>query len=77
MAKKLSNNKKINDIAKIAEAQGWRVIKGGSNHILFYPPDKKEGLVSMSSTPSSPRNFKNIIQILKSKGLDIDKAHYQ
>lgn len=71
MSKQMSSNKEVRKIIKKALQQGWRVEKGKANHILFYPPDGGEGFVTMSSTPSSPRNFKNVLSMLKAKGLKL------
>lgn len=72
MAKKqMSPSKEVNKIVKLARKQGWEVVKTNSSHILFYSPNKVNGLVTMPSTPSSPRNFKNVLSILKSKGLKL------
>jgi hypothetical protein len=69
MSKQLSSNKEVNKLVKKAVQQGWRVEKGNTNHIMFYPPDIEEGFVTVSSTPSSTRNFKNGLSMLKAKGL--------
>jgi predicted RNA binding protein YcfA (HicA-like mRNA interferase family) len=50
---------------------GWRVEKSSGSHILFFPPDVDDGFVTMSSTPSSTRNYKNALSKLRSKGLEI------
>lgn len=68
---RLSPSKEVNKIVKLAKKEGWRVEKTNSSHILFYPPDVDDGIVTMSSTPSSPRNFKNILSKLKAKGLKL------
>jgi hypothetical protein len=69
MSKQLSSNKEVNKLVRKAVKQGWRVEKGNANHIMFYPPDLDKGIVTVSSTPSSPRNFKNGLSMLKAKGL--------
>lgn len=71
MAKQLSSNKEVMKVVRIALKQGWRVEKGGGNHILFYPPDEVDGFVTMSSSPSSTRNFKNALAFLRKKGLKL------
>lgn len=71
MAKQLSSNKEVMKIVRTALKQGWRVEKGGGNHILFYPPGGVEGFVTMSSSPSSTRNFKNALSFLRQKGLKL------
>lgn len=71
MRKRLSSDKEVNRIVRIALSSGWRVEKGGGNHVLFYPPDKDEGFVTMPSSPSSSRNFKNMLSKLRAKGLDV------
>lgn len=71
MSKLLSADKEVRNIAKLAIKAGWRVEKANSGHILLYPPDKGEGFVTMSSSPSSSRNFKNVILLLRSKGLKV------
>jgi len=69
MSKQMSSNKEINKLVKKAIKQNWRVEKGNANHLMFYPPDSTEGIVTVSSTPSSPRNHKNMLSLLKAKGL--------
>lgn len=71
MGKQMSSNKEVNKLVKKAVKQGWRVEKGNANHIMFYPPNIAEGFVTVSSTPSSERNFKNGLSLLRSKGLNI------
>lgn len=64
-------NKEVNALIRKAVKQGWRVEKGGTNHILFFPPDKESGFVTVSSTPRSSRNLKNTFNLLKAKGLKL------
>ena len=72
MAKsRLSPNKEINDVVKLALKSGWRVERSGGSHILFFPPNVDDGFVTMSSTPSSYRNYKNALSRLRSKGLKV------
>jgi hypothetical protein len=71
MSKQLSPNKEIVKIVRKAQKQGWRVEKASSSHILFYPPNIEDGIVTMSSSPSSFRNHKNILSLLKAKGLKL------
>jgi len=69
--KQMSPSKDINKIVKLAQKQGWEVVKTNGSHIIFYPPNARDGLVTMPSTPSSTRNFKNVLSLLKSKGLKL------
>jgi hypothetical protein len=71
MGSKMSANKDVRQVIKEAKKAGWRVEKNGVNHIQLYPPNIIDGFVTMSSSPSSPRNFKNIKMILRSKGLNV------
>ena len=71
MSGKLSANKDVRQVIKVAKKAGWRIEKNGVNHIQLYPPNIDDGFVTMSSSPSSPRNFKNIKMILRSKGLNV------
>lgn len=72
MAKsKLAPSKEVNRLIKKAKQQGWSVRKTKNAHILFYPPDSALGFVTMPSTPSSTRNFKNYVNQLKMRGLVI------
>jgi len=71
MSKQLSSNKEVNKLVKKAVKQGWRVEKNNTKHIMFYPPDCDKGIVTVSSTPSSARNFKNGLSLLRSKGLKL------
>jgi hypothetical protein len=71
MSKRMSSNKEINKLVKKALQQNWRVEKGNANHLMFYPPDSSEGIVTVSSTPSSTRNHKNMLSLLKAKGLNL------
>ena len=71
MSKQLSSNKEVNKLVKKAVIQGWRVEKGNANHIMFYPPAIDKGIVTVSSTPSSPSNFKHYISLLKKRGLQV------
>jgi predicted RNA binding protein YcfA (HicA-like mRNA interferase family) len=68
---RLSPNKEVNGVVKKALKSGWRVEKSSGSHILFFPPDVDDGFVTMSSTPSSTRNYKNALSKLRSKGLKI------
>lgn len=71
MSNSMSSDKEVRKIIKTAKQAGWRVEKSGGNHILLYPPDKSDGMVTMPSTPSSTRNFKNMLSKLRSKGLNV------
>jgi len=71
MTKNLSNNKEVNKIVRKAIESGWKAEKNGTNHIMLFPPNKNDGFVTMSSTPRSSRNFKNMIMKLRAKGLDV------
>jgi hypothetical protein len=71
MSNKLSSNKEVNKLVKKAVKQGWRVEKNNTKHIMFYPPDIDKGIVTVSSTPSSPSNFKHYISLLRKKGLKV------
>lgn len=68
---RLSPNKEVNRVIKKALKSGWRVEKSGGSHILFFPPNVDDGFVTMSSTPSSTRNYKNALSRLRSKGLKV------
>lgn len=71
MSRQFSSDKDVRSIVRLAIQSGWKVEKGGGNHILFYPPDKEKGIVTMSSTPSSPRNHKNVLSKLRARGLKV------
>lgn len=71
MSKLFSADKNVRNVIKLAKKAGWRVEKGNGGHILLYPPDRSKGFVTMSSSPSSSRNFKNILMLLRAKGLDV------
>ena len=71
MSKLISADKDVRSIVKLAVKAGWRVEKGNGGHILLYPPNKDDGFVTMSSSPSSSRNFKNVLMMLRSKGLKV------
>lgn len=71
MEKRLSSNKEINKLVKKALKEGWRVEKSSNSHILFYPPNIDDGFVTVPSSPSSYRNYKNCLSKLKSKGLNL------
>lgn len=68
---RLSPSKEINKLVRIAKKEGWRVEKTKNSHILFYPPDLDSGFVTMPSTPRSSRNFKNYVNELKMRGLNV------
>ncbi len=71
MSNKFSSNKEVKKLVKKAIEQGWRVERSSNSHILFYPPNVDDGFVTVSHTPSSYRNFKNSISLLKAKGLSL------
>jgi hypothetical protein len=71
MPKSVSGNKEVRSIAKLAIKAGWRVEKTNSGHVLLYPPNREDGFVTMSTSPSSSRNFKNVLMMLRAKGLDV------
>lgn len=71
MAKGVSSNKEVNEIVRIARKSGWKVEKNNKSHIMLFPPNKEDGFVTMSSSPRSTRNFKNIVMMLRAKGLDV------
>lgn len=71
MSKQMSSNKEIMKIVRTAKKQGWRVEKASNSHILLYPPNIEEGFVTMSGSPSSFRNHKNVLSLLKAKGLKL------
>jgi predicted RNA binding protein YcfA (HicA-like mRNA interferase family) len=60
----------LRKIIKVARSQGWRVEQSpGSSHWMFYPPDKDNGLVTVSSSPSDRRAMINIKRDLRKAGL--------
>jgi len=69
MSLQLTSNKEIRKIIVKAEKQGWLVKKNSNKHILLFPPNVDDGFVTLSSSPSSDRNHKNMLQLLKRKGL--------
>ena len=66
----MSSNKEVRAIIKEALRQGWEVDKS-KKHISFYPPSAEKDIIVMSGTPSSPRNFKNVISLLRKNGLKL------
>lgn len=71
MSKQMSPNKDIMKIVRQAQKQGWRVEKASNSHVLFYPPNVDDGFVTVSSSPSSFRNHRNVLSLLKAKGLKL------
>lgn len=71
MSKLFSADKDVRSVIKLAKKAGWRVEKGNGGHILLYPPDRSKGFVTMPASPSSSRNFKNVLMMLRSKGLQV------
>jgi len=56
-------------VAKLTE-QGWRIDESG-RHPKAYPPDIAKPMVTLSSTPSDRRSFKNMVAELRRSGADI------
>lgn len=54
-------------IRKALEAQGWR-IREGRKHLLAFPPDPELPAVTLPSTPSDHRAWKNAIATLRRSG---------
>lgn len=61
------DTKKI--VAKLI-AQGWRIDESGK-HPKAYPPDRTKPMVTISSTPSDHRAYKNMVAQLRRSGADI------
>lgn len=61
-------SKEIKALIKDLEDQGWRVVLARSGHYKAYPPDKRQDMVVMPSTPSDHRSLKNTIRDLRHSG---------
>jgi len=60
------NHKELNEIAKQAIEQGWRVEATNGNHVKWLAPN---GKVTFSSySPSDKRAVKNHVSIMRSMG---------
>jgi hypothetical protein len=64
-------NKDWTRIIRLAEAQGWTVVRTKGNHIRFIPADKTQQMVHTPSTPSDHRSFKNSLAQLRKSGLQV------
>jgi predicted RNA binding protein YcfA (HicA-like mRNA interferase family) len=71
MSKSVSSNKEVKNVVRLAVKAGWRIEKTNGGHVLLYPPNKEDGFVTMPTSPSSYRNFKNVLMMLRAKGLDV------
>lgn len=60
-------DKDLNQLRKLAEAQGWRVVRTHNDHYKWYAPDGKTMVVS-GSTPSDHRAFKNQLALMRRAG---------
>lgn len=58
----------IRDIVTAAEEQGFRVERTSKGHWAFWPPDKAQGPVYFSGTPSDQRAIRNLIGKLRRAG---------
>ncbi len=67
---KLTPDRELCKIARIAMKKGWSVTKTGGSHLKWVPPSGK-GFVFSPSTPSDSRSNKNTIAQLRRAGLEI------
>lgn len=63
--------KDIRRMIRIAEKQGWIVEHRKGGHILFFPPEKEYGFVTVSGSTSDHKALKNIRSYLKGAGLKL------
>lgn len=64
-------NKETKKLIDAALKAGWKVIKCGSNHIKFVPPDPNGQVWVFSSSPSSKNDFKCNARRLRNQGVEI------
>lgn len=62
--------KRLKELIRIAEAQGWQVSTTGGGHLRWTGPDD-EGPVFTPSTPSDWRALKNATSVLRRHGLRV------
>lgn len=66
-----TTNKRMNQLLKLAEADGWELRMSGGGHIKCYSPDGKTISV-VSVTPRSDRAVEAAKSIFRKGGLSIE-----
>lgn len=61
--------KEYRPLVKKARKAGWVVELSGKNHLKFCPP--KGSPVFTSNTPSDGRAIKNLVSLLRKRGLNV------
>ena len=64
-------SKDIAQLVRALQAQGWRVERSGGGHYKAFPPDTSKPMVTIASTPSDRRAFRNTIALLRRSGADL------
>lgn len=60
-------DKELDQLRRLAVAQGWRVVRTNKDHYKWYAPDGKTMVVS-GSTPSDHRAIKNQKALMRRAG---------
>lgn len=63
--------KRVKEITKQAEREGWRVATTGGGHLRFIPPDKSQPIVHAAATASDPRAVANLEADLRRSGFSV------
>jgi hypothetical protein len=69
-----SSRKEVGDIIRVCESAGWRVERGGNNHIKIYPPPHlgvEQDMIVVASTPRTSSSLRSARSILRKAGLEI------
>lgn len=66
-----SKDKDLDALIQLAWEAGWRVERGGDEHIKVWPPDPKGRIISVPQTPSRQRTLGRMRSAFRSAGLDL------
>jgi hypothetical protein len=63
-------NTHLDELVALAWEAGWWCVRGGNKHVKCYPPDGGR-MISVASTPSDYRTYKNTKSKFRRGGLSV------